>query len=34
MAKTIRGTIGIVGPVWDSMGQVEAALALTAVESL
>ena len=32
--EAIRGTIGIAVPVWDSMGQVEAALALTAVESL
>jgi len=32
--EAIRGTIGIAAPVWNSMGQVEAALALTAVESL
>lgn len=32
--EAIRGTIGIAVPVWSSMGQVEAALALTAVESL
>jgi DNA-binding IclR family transcriptional regulator len=32
--EAIRGTIGIAVPVWNSMGQVEAALALTAVESL
>jgi len=32
--ESIRGTIGIAAPVWNSMGQVEAALALTAVESL
>jgi DNA-binding IclR family transcriptional regulator len=31
--EAIRGTIGIAVPVWNSMGQVEAALALTAVES-
>jgi DNA-binding IclR family transcriptional regulator len=32
--EAIRGTIGIAVTVWNSMGQVEAALALTAVESL
>jgi IclR family transcriptional regulator, KDG regulon repressor len=32
--EAIRGTIGIAVPVWNSMGQVDAALALTAVESL
>jgi DNA-binding IclR family transcriptional regulator len=32
--EAIRGTIGIAVPVCNSMGQVEAALALTAVESL
>jgi DNA-binding IclR family transcriptional regulator len=32
--EAIRGTIGIAVPVWNSNGQVEAALALTAVESL
>jgi DNA-binding IclR family transcriptional regulator len=32
--EAIRGTIGIAVPVWNSGGQVEAALALTAVESL
>jgi DNA-binding IclR family transcriptional regulator len=32
--EAIRGTIGIAVPVWNSMGRVEAALALTAVESL
>jgi DNA-binding IclR family transcriptional regulator len=32
--EAIRGTIGIAVPVWNSAGQVEAALALTAVESL
>lgn len=32
--EAIRGTIGIAAPVWNLMGQVEAALALTAVESL
>jgi len=32
--EAIRGTIGIAVPVWNSTGQVEAALALTAVESL
>lgn len=32
--EAIRGTIGIAAPVWNSAGQVEAALALTAVESL
>jgi DNA-binding IclR family transcriptional regulator len=32
--EAIRGTIGIAAPVWNSIGQVEAALALTAVESL
>src|SRR5262245_45430337 len=32
--EAIRGTIGIAVPVWNAMGQVEAALALTAVESL
>ena len=32
--EAIRGTIGIAAPVWNSMAQVEAALALTAVESL
>jgi IclR family KDG regulon transcriptional repressor len=32
--EAIRGTIGIAVPVWNSSGQVEAALALTAVESL
>ena len=32
--EAIRGTIGIAVSVWNSMGQVEAALALTAVESL
>ena len=32
--EAIRGTIGIAVPVWNSMSQVEAALALTAVESL
>ena len=32
--EAIRGTIGVAAPVWNSMGQVEAALALTAVESL
>jgi len=32
--EAIRGTIGIAAPVWNSMGQVEAALALTAVESV
>lgn len=32
--EAIRGTIGIAAPVWNSTGQVEAALALTAVESL
>lgn len=32
--EAIRGTIGIAVPVWNSMGQIEAALALTAVESL
>jgi DNA-binding IclR family transcriptional regulator len=31
--EAIRGTIGIAAPVWNSMDQVEAALALTAVES-
>jgi DNA-binding IclR family transcriptional regulator len=31
--EAIRGTIGIAVPVWNSTGQVEAALALTAVES-
>jgi DNA-binding IclR family transcriptional regulator len=32
--EAIRGTIGIAVPVWNSIGEVEAALALTAVESL
>ena len=32
--EAIRGTIGIAVPVWNSNGEVEAALALTAVESL
>ena len=32
--EAIRGTVGIAAPVWNSTGQVEAALALTAVESL
>ena len=32
--EAIRGTIGIAVPVWNSTGEVEAALALTAVESL
>jgi DNA-binding IclR family transcriptional regulator len=32
--EAIRGTIGIAVPVWNSSGEVEAALALTAVESL
>jgi DNA-binding IclR family transcriptional regulator len=32
--EAIRGTLGIAVPVWNSMGRVEAALALTAVESL
>jgi IclR family KDG regulon transcriptional repressor len=32
--EAIRGTIGIAVPVWNSTDQVEAALALTAVESL
>jgi DNA-binding IclR family transcriptional regulator len=32
--EAIRGTIGIAAPVWNSRGRVEAALALTAVESL
>jgi DNA-binding IclR family transcriptional regulator len=32
--EAIRGTIGIAVPVWNSRGEVEAALALTAVESL
>ena len=32
--EAIRGTIGIAVPVWNSFGRVEAALALTAVESL
>jgi DNA-binding IclR family transcriptional regulator len=32
--EAIRGTIGIAAAVWNSSGQVEAALALTAVESL
>jgi DNA-binding IclR family transcriptional regulator len=32
--EAIRGTIGIAVPVWNSTGQVGAALALTAVESL
>jgi DNA-binding IclR family transcriptional regulator len=32
--EAIRGTIGIAAPVWNSTGRVEAALALTAVESL
>lgn len=32
--EAIRGTIGIAVPVWNSTSQVEAALALTAVESL
>jgi DNA-binding IclR family transcriptional regulator len=32
--EAIRGTIGVAYPVWNSTGQVEAALALTAVESL
>ncbi len=32
--EAIRGTIGIAVPVWNAMEQVEAALALTAVESL
>jgi DNA-binding IclR family transcriptional regulator len=32
--EAIRGTIGIAVPVWNATGQVEAALALTAVESL
>jgi DNA-binding IclR family transcriptional regulator len=32
--EAIRGTIGIAVPVWTVTGQVEAALALTAVESL
>ena len=32
--EAIRGTIGIAVPVWSSLDQVEAALALTAVESL
>jgi DNA-binding IclR family transcriptional regulator len=32
--EAIRGTIGIAAPVWNSLGQVEATLALTAVESL
>jgi DNA-binding IclR family transcriptional regulator len=32
--EAIRGTIGIAVPVWNSMDHVEAALALTAVESL
>jgi IclR family transcriptional regulator, KDG regulon repressor len=32
--EAIRGTIGIAVPVWNSTGQVEAALAITAVESL
>jgi DNA-binding IclR family transcriptional regulator len=32
--EAIRGTIGIAAPVWNLMGQVEAALALTAVGSL
>ena len=31
--EAIRGTIGIAAPVWNSSGQVAAALALTAVES-
>jgi IclR family transcriptional regulator, KDG regulon repressor len=31
--EAIRGTIGIAVPVWNSTGQVEATLALTAVES-
>lgn len=32
--EAIRGTIGLAAPVWNSTGRVEAALALTAVESL
>jgi len=32
--EAIRGTIGVAAPVWSSSGHVEAALALTAVESL
>jgi DNA-binding IclR family transcriptional regulator len=32
--EAIRGTIGIAAPVWNSMGRVEAALALTAIETL
>ena len=32
--EAIRGTIGLAAPVWSSAGRVEAALALTAVESL
>lgn len=32
--EAIRGTIGIAAPVWNSTARVEAALALTAVESL
>ena len=32
--EAIRGTIGVAVPVWNSSGRVEAALALTAVESL
>lgn len=32
--EAIRGTIGVAAPVWNSTSQVEAALALTAVESL
>jgi DNA-binding IclR family transcriptional regulator len=32
--EAIRGTIGIAAPVWNGTSQVEAALALTAVESL
>jgi DNA-binding IclR family transcriptional regulator len=32
--EAIRGTIGIAVPVWNSIGRVEAALTLTAVESL
>jgi DNA-binding IclR family transcriptional regulator len=32
--EAIRGTIGIAVPVWNSSAEVEAALALTAVESL
>lgn len=32
--EAIRGTIGLAAPIWNSTGRVEAALALTAVESL